>query len=297
MVPVNRNRAVLGRSLLNIDSRGNEYLLRPRESMSDAELFTLNGNSWGEPYGATKLMWLNDHDPELYERTDWFLHWGSFVSFMLGTEPRVDYSLANRTLFFDLNRNGWSPELIKLCGLDQARIPETVPSGTVIGSVSKDAAKAHGVPAGTSIVSGAHDQCANATGCGAIYDGTALCGMGAFPTIAPVYSMPRPPEAMLALGLNTEHHAAPGLFVSFIFHMGGSFVKWYRDLPSGPSGGEGRASYDELFAGLTERSSVLQAIVEGNACALDLVFDRLPEAEIEPESTRAKRSHTARRSN
>ncbi len=321
MVPVDRDRNVLGRSILNVDARGNEYLPQLRASMSDAELFSLNGNPWGEQYGATKLMWLRERQPELYDRTDWFLHWGSFVAFMLGAEPRVDYSLANRSLLFDLNQGSWSPRLLELCGLDQSKLPATVPSGTVIGSVSRAAAAAYGLPAGIPIVSGAHDQCANATGCGAIHDRTALYGMGTFPTIAPVYSTPRPPEAMLALGLNTEHHAAPGLFLSFIFHMGGSIVKWYRDLLSAGSTEEGRGTYSELFAGLTDRpsgllllphfvpmgppdfvsdqsglivglttetnrSSILQAIVEGNAFALNLVFDRLSEAGIEPESIR-----------
>ena len=34
---------------------------------------------------------------------------------------------------------------------------------------------------------------------------------------------------MLARGLNTEHHAAPGRYVSFLYTRGGSLVKWYRD--------------------------------------------------------------------
>jgi xylulokinase len=34
---------------------------------------------------------------------------------------------------------------------------------------------------------------------------------------------------MMRWGLNTEHHAAPGRFVSFIYNQGGLLVKWYRD--------------------------------------------------------------------
>ncbi len=34
---------------------------------------------------------------------------------------------------------------------------------------------------------------------------------------------------MMRWGLNTEHHAAPGRFVSFIYNQGGLLLKWYRD--------------------------------------------------------------------
>jgi xylulokinase len=34
---------------------------------------------------------------------------------------------------------------------------------------------------------------------------------------------------MIARGLNTEHHAVPGQYVSFIYNQGGVLVKWYRD--------------------------------------------------------------------
>jgi hypothetical protein len=34
---------------------------------------------------------------------------------------------------------------------------------------------------------------------------------------------------MIAHGLNTEHYAIPGQFVSFIYNQGGALVKWFRD--------------------------------------------------------------------
>ena len=55
---------------------------------------------------------------------------------MLGAEPVVDYSLANRTLLFDLDQADWSDELINLAGIESAKLPRPVPSGTVIGEVS-----------------------------------------------------------------------------------------------------------------------------------------------------------------
>jgi xylulokinase len=262
MVPVTEDRQVLGPSILNFDVRGEEYLerlssaLRQAQNMAlpDERLYRINGNTLGNHYGLTKLMWIKEHRPHLYERADKFLLWGSFVSFMLGAEPVVDYSLANRTLLFDIDRETWSEEILELAGLDRSKLPDTAPSGTVIGTVSDRVAGELGLPSNVSIVSGAHDQLANAVGCGVIQEGRAAYGMGTFICITPVFSERREPALMLQRGLNTEHHAVPGKYVTFIYNQGGSMVKWFRDTfaPAEHRQAEeaGRDVYTDLFAEL-----------------------------------------------
>ena len=59
---------------------------------------------------------------------------------------------------------------------------------------------------------------------------------------------------MLAIGLNTEHHAVPGRFVSFLYNMGGALVRWYRDTFAAAEHLRAREQgvdvYDALFAEL-----------------------------------------------
>jgi xylulokinase len=229
MVPVTEDRQVLGPSILNFDARGERYLAGLSSAVDDERLYRINGNTLGNHYGLTKLMWIKEHQPEVYERAYKFLLWGSFVPFMLGAEPTVDYSLANRTLLFDIDRKGWSEEMLELAGLDRAKLPDTAPSGTVIGTVADHVATELGLPSNVPIVTGAHDQCANAVGCGVIGEGLAMYGMGTFLCITPVFSERRGPAVMIERGLNTEHHAVPGHYVSFMYNQGGSQVKWFRD--------------------------------------------------------------------
>ena len=229
VVPVTEDRQILGPSILNFDVRGEEYLEGFARALPNERLYRINGNTLGNHYGLTKLKWIQEHQPEIYQRTFKFLLWGSFVSFMLGAQPVVDYSLANRTLLFDVDRQDWSEELLELAGLERQKLPDVAPSGTVIGSVSKRVAEELGLPAHVSIVTGAHDQCANAVGCGVIQEGHAVYGMGTFICITPVFSARREPAVMIERGLNTEHHAVPGRYVSFIYNQGGSLVKWFRD--------------------------------------------------------------------
>jgi len=247
VVPVSRDRQILGPSLLNFDVRGGEYLEGLRARLDDTHLYEINGNTLGNHFSMTKLMWIRDHQPELYARTDKFLPWSSFIAFMLGADPVVDYSLANRTLLFDLNRAGWSDELLSLSGIDPARLPRLAPSGVGIGTVSARVARELGLSPRVTIVSGAHDQCANAVGSGAIEAGRALYGMGSYHCIAPVVNERREVSAMRRRGLNTEHHAVPGRYICFIYNHGGTLFKWFRDTFATLEHRQARSEQKEIY--------------------------------------------------
>jgi xylulokinase len=229
VVPVSQDRRILGPSILNFDVRGEEYLEHLSIVLPDEFLYRINGNTLGNHYGLTKLMWTKHHQPQLYDHTYKFLPWGSFVPFMLGADPVVDYTLANRTLLFDVDNETWSDKLIEIAGIDRAKLPDVAPSGTVIGYSSSQAAAELGLPDNVRFVTGAHDQNANAVGCGAIKPGRAAYSMGTFICITPVFGRRREPAVMIERGLNTEHHAVPGMYVSFLYNQGGSLVKWFRD--------------------------------------------------------------------
>lgn len=259
VVPVTRDRQVLGPSLLNFDVRGEEYLDGLRRTLPDESLYRINGNTLGNTYTLTKLCWIKEHQPELYGAAYKFLHWGSFIAFMLGAEPIVDYSLANRSLLFDIERETWSDALLSWAGLDRDKLADAASSGSAIGAVSDQAAARLGLPRGVAIVSGAHDQCCSAVGCGVITEGRAVCGMGTFLCITPVFATRREPTLMIERGLNTQHHAVPGQYVCFIYNQGGSLVKWFRDTFAASehrrAQREGRDVYPELFAELPDSLS------------------------------------------
>jgi xylulokinase len=272
MVPVTKDRQIIGASLLNFDVRGEAYLKGLSGTLDDARLYAINGNTLGNHYGLTKLLWIKKQQPDLYDQAHKFLLWGGFVPYMLGAEPVVDYSLANRTLLFDLDRGDWSDELLCLTGLDRAKLPATAPSGTVIGQVAPHVAADLGLPAGIPIVTGAHDQCANAVGCGVIDKGQAVYGMGTFTCVTAVFDERREPTAMIEQGLNTEHHAAPGRYVCFTVNLGGAVVKWFRDTFAAEEHRQAEAAgkdvYDDLFTELPKGPSSLVVLPHfaGEAC-------------------------------
>jgi xylulokinase len=183
-----------------------------------------------------------------------------------------------------------------------------------------------GLPPGIPIAAAAHDQNANALGCGVIQEGQAVYGMGTYTCITPVFRRRIDAQTMLARGLNTEHHAAPGRFVSFIYNQGGALLMWYRDtfaaaekqaaaaagqdiyaaligeIPSGPSGvlvlphfiptgpPEFISNSAGVMAGLkleTKRGDILKGMLEGSIYYLKECVDTLPSAGIHIADFRA----------
>ena len=229
VVPVSRTREILGDSILCADDRGTEYARALEEEIGQEAFYLINPNRLGPQYSLPKLLWLRDNQPALFQRAEHFLLWGDCVGYLLGGDAVTNNSLANRTLLFDIARNDWSERLLAWSGLERSLLGRVVPGGAIVGAVSDAMAAQLGLPGGVQIVAGGHDQCCNALGCGAITAGKAVCGIGTYECITPTFGPVQQPLAMLAEGLNIEHHLLPDLFVSFLFNQSGALVKWFRD--------------------------------------------------------------------
>jgi len=229
MTPVAADGQVLGPSILMSDPRGADLLEPVVAKVGRERFYDINPNILGPNYSLPKLLWLRREQAALYGRAWKFLLWGDLVAFALGGEPLTSFSLANRTLLFDIRREDWSDELLAAADIDRAKLPRPVASGSVAGTVRDAVAARLGLPRGVRIVVGGHDQCCNSLGAGIAEAGRAVCGIGTFECITPTYGRLPAGAEMRRRGLNVEHHVLPGLYVSFIYNQAGSLLRWFRD--------------------------------------------------------------------
>ena len=139
---------------------------------------------------------------------------------MLGGEPAVDYSLANRSLLFDLDRRG----LVRRAAGGQRSGPRQAAHGRAVGHARWAAVSA--VAAAELGLSARHPH--RGRGARPVRQrrglrrdrarGTPCYGMGTYLCIVPVLARRPAPAGCWSIGLNTEHHAVPGRFVSFIYN-------------------------------------------------------------------------------
>ena len=89
-----------------------------------------------------------------------FLPVADYLNYFLGGRPASEVSLASTTQFYDPKNRKWAEELVKEVGISASLLPEIVPSGTVLGKISKETAQATGLPDSCQVVA----SCSHDTG-------------------------------------------------------------------------------------------------------------------------------------
>ena len=204
-----------------------------------------------------KLIWMQVQQPDLYRQVWKFLGFEDFVYFKLGVSPVVDYSLAARTMAFDIINKTWSEKMLGLADVDASLFPDAAPSGTPIGEVSTKVADALGLPQGVVCVTGGHDQPCGALGAGIIRSGEVMDATGTVECIAPAFTEPIINQDMIDGNFACYPHVVDGLYVTLGFvSSGGVVLRWFRDTLAqaevAQADAEGRDVYDLLMATLPD---------------------------------------------
>lgn len=229
-VPVSKDGEILYNTPISFDARTDELARWWAERMSPKEVFRITGMPLHPMYTILKVLWMREHEPEVFRRVWKFLCYEEYVFYLLGLEPTTDYSLAARTMAFDVRQKRWSERMLGVAELSEDIFPKVAPSGTAVGVVPRGKAEEFGLPRGVVVVTGGHDQPCNALGSGVVGEGLAAYGVGTVECIAPAFKEVRHPERLLAHNFTCYPHVAPELSVTLAFNFtGGSLLRWYRD--------------------------------------------------------------------
>lgn len=229
-VPIDKNGKVLHNSILYIDSRGTEEAEHLQDCLGNNKILHIAGTTVHPMYTINKIMWLKKHRPEVYASTWKFLLFADFILFRLGADPHTDYSLAARTMAFDVVKKQWSPEILDGADVDIDKFGKAVQAGTIVGEVSHKVAEELGLPKGILLVSGGHDQPCAALGAGVIKAGMAVDGLGTTECITPAFNHPIISQIMADASFACVPHVIKDMYVTYAFTFtSGSMLKWYRD--------------------------------------------------------------------
>jgi xylulokinase len=127
-------------------------------------------------FSLNKLLWLRDHEPDVLARMVRWLCVSDYIAFRLTGEQAMGYSLASRTMAFDLAHRAWSEALLAYAGLRPNHLPPPVPEGTRVGRVKTPGET--GLPEGLLVFVGGHDHVCGALAVGAFEPGVVLDSTG-----------------------------------------------------------------------------------------------------------------------
>ncbi len=183
-VVVDRNGKALRPAIIWADQRSQEQEKKIREQIDEKEFYRIVGHKISASYSIEKLMWIRDHEPEIYNNTYKMLQPKDYVICRLTGEFLTDYTDASGTNCLDLNRLEWSDRILELAGIDREKMPETRPSTHVAGEVTAGIAGECGLAAGTPIIMGGGDGVCAAVGAGSVREGDAFNYLGSSSWVA-----------------------------------------------------------------------------------------------------------------
>lgn len=248
--PVDRHGRALRPSILYCDQRATREAASLLDRISMRDFYAICGHRADASYPLAKLMWLRTHEPDIFRQTYKTLCAKDYINFRFTGKLVTDFSDASGTNAFDLNRFAWSEELLALANIDGALFPDAVGSTTVIGEVTREAAEATGLSAGTPVAAGGGDGSAAGVGVGCVRPGMAYNCLGSSSWIALTVEKPIVDEQMRTMNWA---HCVPGyLQPSGTMQTAGSSFKWLAEQLCGVETEAARAGGDSAYARIDE---------------------------------------------
>ena len=214
-------------AMLYTDPRGGEECAGLVKKLGADRIARISGLAPHEMYSVSKIMWLKNHQPEAYRAAKHIFLIGDYVVWHLTGVARIDYSLATRSMAFDIGKLCWSEEILNAAEIDASLLSRLVPTGTVAGCVTGAAAEKTGLNPACRIVIVSHDQVAAAVGAGAFDGETAVDGAGTVECLTPIYDR-LPDIGVMSRGyFSVVPYVIPGKYVAYAFsYTGGALIQW-----------------------------------------------------------------------
>lgn len=262
-------------SLIWNDQRTAAQAARIEEKVGGRKkLIALVGNAAMTSFTLTKLLWVREHEPRVYDRVRHLLLPKDYIRLKLTGEYVGEVSDMSGTLMLDPKRRNWSKPILSTFQIDPSILPPVVESHEVTGRLSPSAAAALGLKAGAIVVGGGGDQPVGAVGNGVVRDGLLSATLG---TSGVVYTHSSRYRVDPQSRLNTFCSCVAGEWCLFgcVLAAGGSF-QWLRNTLGQAEIAEARRKGVDPYELLTAAAAQAPAGCEGVFWLPYLTGERTP---------------------
>jgi xylulokinase len=228
VVPLGQDLQPLSDLIVWMDPRGLQQVDRLHQQIGNDKYYQTSGHPIVPITGVSKVLWVHQQAPELWEKTavvgapqTVFLHW-------LGCEEAlIDHSTASYLFPNDICTKTWSSAIAEELEFPLERLPRRVGATEIVGQLSDKAGKALGLPSGIPIVAGGGDgQCA-AAGTGVVVPGNVMVNLGTATGVQVYLSDPTFDPSQT---LNCAAHVVPGAWeMEGHTQASGTVFRWFRD--------------------------------------------------------------------
>lgn len=264
LVVLDHEGEVLRPAILWNDQRCGAECDEIRARVGLERLVQITGNDALTGFTAPKILWLRNHEPEIYRRIRHVLLPKDYIRYKLSGVMAMDKADGSGTMLFDLGKRTWSTDILSALSFPVEWFPPTFEGHETTSEVNAEAAKSTGIKQGVPIVAGGGDQSAQAIGVGVVRPGTIAVTLG---TSGVVFAATESPLIEPQGRLHAFCHAVAGRWhlMGVMLSAAGS-LQWYRDCLVG----------DRSFKELVKEASSVPAGSEGLIFLPYLCGERTP---------------------
>lgn len=177
---------------------------------------------------APKLLWVQQHEPAVFEAIDCVLSPKDYLRLRLSGERVSDVSDGAGTLWLDVANREWFEPMLRATGLRLAQMPRLVEGGAVSARLNAAAASRLGLAEGLVIAGGGGDNPVAAVGIGAVNAGDAFITLG---TSAAIVAITDHAAGNPASAVHSFCHALPNRWYTMgAMLAGASCLRWVTRL-------------------------------------------------------------------
>jgi len=226
-VLLDENYKILRPAILWCDQRTGAECEWITAKVGEEKLFEWTGNPALPGFTAPKLLWVRQHEPEVYTQIRHVLLPKDYIRYCLTGELATDVSDASGTLLFDVANRCWSRAMLAALDIEEAWLPKVYESADVSGYITVTAAEGTNLATGTPVVGGAGDQAAGAVGSGIVQSGVLSAALG---TSGVVFASTDQPQIKSGSGLHAFCHAVPGKWhLMGVMLSAAASLQWFRN--------------------------------------------------------------------
>ncbi|WP_421102889.1 xylulokinase, partial [Sporosarcina psychrophila] len=240
LVLLDENNELLRNAILWNDTRTTAQCQQIYDVVGEERLLAITKNPALEGFTLPKIVWVKEHEPELFSKVKTFVLPKDYLRFKLTGKLQMEYSDAAGTLLLDVSKKEWSTEICELLGFDSNICPPLVHSHKEVGNITLEFSEVTGLSDSTRVFAGGADNACGAIGSGILEDGKTLCSIG---TSGVVLSYEASNDKDFLGKVHYFNHGAPDAFYTMgVTLAAGYSLTWFKDVFA-----EGE-SFDDLLA-------------------------------------------------
>jgi xylulokinase len=227
LVMLDKDGSVLRNSIIWCDQRTTKECEHMNKIIGERRLIEITANPALTGFTASKILWVQNNEPEVYEKCAHILLPKDYIRYMLTGEFATEMSDASGMQLMDVSKRCWSDEILSKFNIEKSMLGKLYESPEVTGKVHERAAEITGLCEGTIVIGGAADNSAAAVGTGVVRSGNAFTTIG---TSGVVYAISDDVSIDLQGRVHTLCSAVPGKWTVMSCTLSaGLSLKWLRD--------------------------------------------------------------------